>query len=173
MILSRNPNGYAITSRNYFSDLVRSHHRRVHHRYVRQANIDWRTFEFLLDEVNRTHTSPPWHRHRVFAFDGSYIDSPRCKESLEEFGTLYGSHRSVALSGIATNAFFKLATGGLFFIARERTARNSSLAVRAFLKSGRRSGLVQLTSETGQTIIVRLNFDRALTKTAFRKADIR
>jgi hypothetical protein len=106
MVLSRNSNGYAITSRNYFSDLgSKPSSASASSVCEARASIDWRAFEFLLDEVNRSHSSRLWHGHRVFAFDGSYIDLPRCKECLEEFGTLYGSYRPIALLGVATNAF--------------------------------------------------------------------
>jgi hypothetical protein len=94
MVCSRNANGYAITSQNYFSQLEGPLHRelpsasRSSFCEARQK-LHWKAFEFLLRESNlkkaEISESYKWKGHVVRAADGTKITLPHSKKVIQEF----------------------------------------------------------------------------------------
>jgi hypothetical protein len=94
MVCSRNANGYAITSQNYFSQLEPTLKRELpaaSRSSVCEARqkLHWRAFEYLLKESNLRNDEIPedykWKGHVVRAADGTKVTLPNSKKILEEF----------------------------------------------------------------------------------------
>jgi hypothetical protein len=94
MVCSRNANGYAITSQNYFSQLEEHLHRELPSASrsslcEARQKLHWRAFEYLLRQSNLRNEEIPenykWKGHVVRAGDGSKITLPNSKEILKKF----------------------------------------------------------------------------------------
>jgi hypothetical protein len=94
MVCSRNANGYAITSQNYFSQLETPLKRDLpsaSRSSVCEARqkLDWKAFEYLLRESNLKKEEIPeaykWKGHVVRAADGTKITLPHSKKIIQEF----------------------------------------------------------------------------------------
>lgn len=94
MTLSRNSNGYDISSQHYFRDLSTGLRRKIspaRHQSVSEARgkLGWEAFEFLLDESNLEHDGLTedlkFEGHITRAVDGTSFFVPRTEELLEHF----------------------------------------------------------------------------------------
>lgn len=94
MALSRNGNGYDISSQQYFRDLsaeLRCNIPPARHQSVSEARgkLGWEAFEFLLDEANLEHDKLDeafkFKSHVTRAIDGTSFFVPRTNELLKHF----------------------------------------------------------------------------------------
>ena len=94
MTLSRNGNGYDISSQNYFRDLnsqVKEQIEPVRHQSVSEARakLRWEGFEYLLSEANLENAGlskdHKFKGHTTRGLDGTSLYVPRADELLEHF----------------------------------------------------------------------------------------
>lgn len=92
MTASRNANGYAITSRNYFSELgviLKKNFDSASRSSLCEARkkLSWRAFEYLLrkSRLKDQNSCYKWKGHKVRAIDGTKLTLPNSPEIIKEF----------------------------------------------------------------------------------------